>query len=188
MTAFVPVLGLHHFAWRCRDAEETRRFYEDILGLPLTHIIRADRVPSTGEYCPYVHLFFEMADGSSMAFFDLGDGVAAEPSPNTPAWVNHLALRVADEAALAEALARLRSAGVDVLGPTDHGFVKSIYFFDPNGIRLEFTTPTADPGFARRARDRARQDCDAWTQEKLARRLAGRAAPQPGAVPPEVAS
>ena len=61
--------GLHHFAWRCRDAEETRRFYEDLLGLPLSHIIRLDHVPSTGEYCPYVHLFFEMADGSSIAFF-----------------------------------------------------------------------------------------------------------------------
>ena len=90
-----PVLGLHHFAWRCRNAEETRHFYEDILGLPLVHLIRLDRVPSTGEYCPYVHLFFEMADCSNIAFFDLGDNTAAEPSPNTPPWVNHIALRLA---------------------------------------------------------------------------------------------
>ncbi len=170
MTPFVPVLGLHHFAWRCRDAEQTRHFYEDILGLPLSHLIRADRVPSTGEYCPYVHLFFEMADGSSIAFFDLGDDCAAQPSPNTPAWVNHLALRVADEVALHDALGKLRAAGVEVLGPTDYGFVKSIYFFDPNGIRLEFTTPTAEPGFRERALAEARAACDAWTQEKQLRR------------------
>ena len=75
--AFVPIRGLHHFAWRCRDCEETRHFYEDLLGLPLVHVIRADIVPSTGEYCPYVHIFFRMADGSYIAFFDLGDDVAA---------------------------------------------------------------------------------------------------------------
>jgi len=84
MTSFVPIRGLHHFAYRCRDAEETRRFYQDLLGLPLTHLVRAENIPSTGEYCPYVHLFFEMTDGSSVAFFDLGDNQAAEPSPNTP--------------------------------------------------------------------------------------------------------
>ncbi|HSW03578.1 VOC family protein, partial [Aquabacterium sp.] len=86
-----PVQGLHHFAWRCRDAEATRQFYEDLLGLPLVHVIRKDHVPSTGEFCPYVHLFFRMADGGCIAFFDLGDDLAAEPSPNTPAWVNHIA-------------------------------------------------------------------------------------------------
>ena len=58
--AFVPIRGLHHFAWRCRDCEETRAFYEDLLGLPLVHVIRADTVPSTGEHCPYVHIFFRM--------------------------------------------------------------------------------------------------------------------------------
>ena len=51
-----PIHGLHHFAYRCKDAEETRHFYEDILGLPLYHIIQSDYVPSTGEYCPYTHL------------------------------------------------------------------------------------------------------------------------------------
>ena len=90
----VAIHGLHHFAWRCRDAEETRRFYEDLLGLPLVHVIRADHVPSTGAYCPYVHIFFR-----------LGDGTASEPSPNTPTWVNHLALRVDSPAALMAARA-----------------------------------------------------------------------------------
>ena len=79
---------------RARDAEETRHFYEDILGLPLYHIIQSDYVPSTGEYCPYTHFFFRLQDGSFIAFFDLGDDEAALPSPNTPKWVNHISFRV----------------------------------------------------------------------------------------------
>ncbi len=144
MNATVPIRGLHHFAWRCRDVEETRHFYEDLLGLPLVHVIRADHVPSTGEYCPYVHVFFRLGDGSYVAFFDLGDDTAALPSPNTPAWVNHLALRVDSEAALEAAKARLEAAGVEVVGTTDHHIIRSIYFFDPNGIRLELTAQRAD--------------------------------------------
>ncbi|MBL0420084.1 VOC family protein [Ramlibacter sp. AW1] len=173
MSDFVPIRQLHHFAWRCRDAEETRRFYEDLLGLPLTHVVRADHVPSTGDHCPFVHLFFEMRDGSSIAFFDLGDDQAADPSPNTPAWVNHLALRVDSEAELVEARRRLTEAGVEVRGPIDHdGFVKSIYFFDPNGIRLELTTLTASEDELAGYRRKARAACDAWTREKQAARAA----------------
>lgn len=135
--------GLHHMAWRCRDAEETRHFYEDLLGLPLFHIIQSDRVPSTGEHCPYTHIFFRLGDGSFVAFFDLGDDVAAAPSPNTPAWVNHLALRVDNLEALEHTKTLLEGAGVEVLGVTDHRIFKSIYFFDPNGIRLELCAQIA---------------------------------------------
>ncbi|MBL0420749.1 VOC family protein [Ramlibacter sp. AW1] len=162
-----PVEGLHHFAWRCRDAEETRHFYEDLLGLPLVHVIRKDHVPSTGEYCPYVHIFFRMRDGSHIAFFDLGDGKQAEPSPNTPAWVNHIALRVASPEDLQAMKERLQSHGVEVLGVTDHdGYVHSIYFFDPNGFRLELTVEVADAasveGFAREAHEQLAS----WTAER----------------------
>lgn len=136
---------LHHFAWRCRDAEETRHFYEDLLGLPLVHVIQADTVPSMGEYSPYVHLFFRMADGSCIAFFDLGDGQAAVPSPNTPAWVNHFAMEIDSRDELLFMRERLQKAGIDVVGVTDHGFVESIYFFDPNGLRLEYTINTSKP-------------------------------------------
>ena len=161
---------LHHFAYRCRNAEETRAFYEDVLGLKLAHVIEADTVPSTGEYSPYFHIFFELGDGSYIAFFDLGDDRAAAPDPETPAWVNHLALEVADEAALEAAKARLDDAGVEVLGITDHGFVKSIYFFDPNGIRLELTCRmTGKTEMAEMAAE-AHAGLDAW----MARR--GRAA------------
>jgi catechol 2,3-dioxygenase-like lactoylglutathione lyase family enzyme len=141
-----PVLaGLHHFAYRCRDAEETRAFYEDLLGLPLAAVVAHDRVPSTGETQPYCHIFFQMADGSYLAFFDLFDGRAFTPDPDTPAWVNHLALTVDSREALTEAQARLEAAGVDTLGIVDHGWFESIYFFDPNGIRLELVHPTAPP-------------------------------------------
>ena len=164
------VLGLHHWAWRCRDAEETRHFYEDILGLKLVHFIRADIVPSTGEHCPYTHLFFELADGSSVAFFDLGDDTAAEPSPNTPAWVNHLALKVEDVRQLEAMKTHLESHGISVLGITDHGFVKSIYFFDPNGVRLEFTANSSSAAELEAYRASAHTQLADWVREKATRR------------------
>jgi glyoxylase I family protein len=144
LPAPAPVHQLHHYAYRARDAEQTRSFYEDILGLPLYHIIQSDIVPSTGEYCPYTHFFFRLQDGSFIAFFDLGDDEAALPSPNTPLWVNHISFRVDGVKDLEAMKARLQAAGVEVLGVTDHHIFKSIYFFDPNGIRLELTAQLAD--------------------------------------------
>ena len=140
----VPVQQLHHVAYRARDAEETRHFYEDLLGLPLYHIIQSDHVPSTGEYCPYTHFFFRLQDGSFIAFFDLGDDEAAAASPNTPAWVQHIAFRVDSVAELEAMKTRLQTNGVEVLGVVDHHIFKSIYFFDPNGIRLELSAQLAD--------------------------------------------
>jgi len=139
-----PIHQLHHYAYRAKDAEETRHFYEDILGLPLYHIIQSDHVPSTGEYCPYTHFFFRLQDGSFIAFFDLGDDEAAQPSPNTPLWVNHISFRVDSQQALLDMKARLEANGVEVLGVTDHHIFHSIYFFDPNGVRLELTAQLAD--------------------------------------------
>jgi glyoxylase I family protein len=139
-----PIHQLHHVAYRAKDAEETRRFYEDILGLPLYHIIQSDHVPSTGEYCPYTHFFFRLQDGSFIAFFDLGDDEAAERSPNTPEWVQHISFRVESQQALRDMKARLEAHGVEVLGITDHHIFHSIYFFDPNGVRLELTAQHAD--------------------------------------------
>ena len=168
----VAIRGLHHFAYRCRDSEETRHFYEDLLGLPLVHVIKSDVVPSTGEYCPYVHIFFQMTDGSYIAFFDLGDDVKALPSPNTPEWVNHIALRVDSVAALTAAKARLEAAGVQVLGITDHHIINSIYFFDPNGIRLELTTPTVPQAEMDEHAQRAHREIQEWTLHKAQRRAA----------------
>lgn len=161
-----PVLGLHHYAYRAKDAEETRHFYQDILGLPLYHIIQSDHVPSTGEYCPYTHFFFRLQDGSYIAFFDLGDDEAALPSPNTPAWVNHIAFAVPALADLSAMKARLEAHGVAVIGITDHHVFKSIYFFDPNGIRLELTYQIASAQAMRKESETARQRLDEWTARK----------------------
>lgn len=139
MSTPATIHGIHHFAWRCRDAEETRHFYEDLLGLPLVHVIKEKIVPSTGEFCPYVRLFFEFADKSYIAFFDLGDNTATVPDPKTPSWVNHFAMQVDSKADLLAYRDKLVANGIQVVGPTDHHFIQSIYFFDPNGIRLELT-------------------------------------------------
>lgn len=160
------VQRLNHVAWKCRDAEETRAFYEDVLGLPLAHVVRADTVPSTGEHCPYVHLFFRLADGSFVAFFDLGDGLASAPDPATPGWVNHISFDVASLAELEAAKARLVAAGVDVIGVVDHDWLHSIYFHDPNGIRLELSW-RAKGGETLAAFERAaRGELDRWTADK----------------------
>jgi len=163
------VLQLHHYAYRARDAEETRHFYEDILGLPLYHLIQSDHVPSTGEYCPYTHFFFRLNDGSFIAFFDLGDDTAALPSPNTPAWVNHIAFRVESIQALEDSKTRLQAHGIEVLGITDHRIFKSIYFFDPNGIRLELSAQVATPEQMHSESLDVRAQLDAWTVQKRER-------------------
>lgn len=170
---------LHHYAYKARDAEETRHFYEDILGLPLYHIIQSDHVPSTGEYCPYTHFFFRLRDGSFIAFFDIGDDEKALPSPNTPLWINHIAFRVDTVQELENTKARLQAHGVDVLGVTDHHIFKSIYFFDPNGIRLELSAQLADDVQMARESTTAHARLAEWTARKQqwrADRAAGKAA------------
>ena len=170
---------LHHYAYRARDAEETRHFYEDILGLPLFHIIQSDFVPSTGEYCPYTHFFFRLQDGSFIAFFDLGDDEAALPSPNTPLWVNHISFRVDTVADLEAMKTRLQAEDVEVLGVTDHHVFKSIYFFDPNGIRLELTAQLADEVQMQKESQTAHARLADWTARKQVwrqERLAGASA------------
>lgn len=161
-----PIQQLHHYAYKARDAEETRHFYEDILGLPLYHIIQSDYVPSTGEYCPYTHFFFRLQDGSFIAFFDIGDDVKPEPSPNTPLWINHIAFRVNTEQELKDTKARLQAHGVEVLGVTDHHIFKSIYFFDPNGIRLELSAQVADAAQLEAESKTAHVRLNAWTARK----------------------
>lgn len=161
-----PIQQLHHYAYRARDAEETRHFYEDILGLPMYHIIQSDHVPSTGEYCPYTHFFFRLQDGSFIAFFDLGDDEAALPSPNTPAWVNHVAFRVNTLAELEAMKTRLQAHGVEVIGVTDHHVFKSIYFFDPNGVRLELSAQVADEFQMLQESKTAHARLSEWTARK----------------------
>ena len=161
-----PIQQLHHYAYRAKDAEETRHFYEDILGLPLFHIIQSDIVPSTGEYCPYTHFFFRLRDGSFIAFFDLGDDEAALPSANTPLWVNHISFRVNTVSELQDMKTRLEAEGIEVLGVTDHHIFKSIYFFDPNGVRLELTAQLADEVHMQKESANAHARLAEWTARK----------------------
>ncbi len=137
---------LHHAAFRCRDADETVRFYTEVLGLKFSHAMGADHVPSTGEYSPHMHVFLEMEDGSNLAFFEVPKAPGEMRETAMPDWIQHFAFQVESVEALREAKARLEARGIEVVGPTNHDdFLLSIYFFDPNGHRLELTTPTCEP-------------------------------------------
>jgi glyoxylase I family protein len=137
--------GVHHVAYRCKDAKQTVEFYQEMLGAKYTIAFAEDHVPSTGAYDPYMHVFIDIGGGNILAFFELPEQPDMARDSNTPEWVQHLALKVDNEATLLAAKARLTERGVDVLGPTDHGIFRSIYFFDPNGHRLELTHNTGTP-------------------------------------------
>ncbi len=137
---------LHHAAYRCNDARETVQFYTDILGLKFSHAMGEDNVPSTGEYSPHIHIFFEMEDGSNIAFFEVPRSPPGVKDLNTPDWVQHFAFEVENVDTLMKAKADLAAKGVKVLGPTNHDdFILSIYFHDPSGHRLELCARTATP-------------------------------------------
>jgi catechol 2,3-dioxygenase-like lactoylglutathione lyase family enzyme len=135
---------IHHVAYRCRDAQETVLWYKTMLNMDFILAIAEDAVPSTKEPDPYMHLFLDAGDGNVLAFFELPTRPEMGRDPNTPFWVQHIAFRVKDRDELLEFMAHLEKNGVAVLGVTDHGIFHSIYFFDPNGHRIELACP--DPG------------------------------------------
>ena len=164
----MDVQGLHHVAYRCRDAKQTTEFYKEYLGLELTIAIAENKVPSTGEWSPHVHIFLKMADGSFLAFFELPESPEMELDQNTPDWVQHLALKVPDMDALNAAKDRLVAGGVDVVGPTDHKVCQSIYFFDPNGHRMELTVDTTPPEMGKKLLAQAPALLEEWSKTKRA--------------------
>jgi catechol 2,3-dioxygenase-like lactoylglutathione lyase family enzyme len=129
----------NHVAFRCNDAAQTVDFYTNAVGLPFVHAITNDMVLSVKMYCPHLHIFFGLDDGSAIAFFEVPTVPPAVPDTNTPSWVQHISFDVSSDEVLLEGKRRLEAFGVPVLGPVDHGFAHSIYFFDPSGHRLEFT-------------------------------------------------
>ena len=137
MTAPVKLERIHHVAYRCKDAKATVDWYADILGMAFTTAFSEDHVPSTGEYDPYMHIFLDCGGGNVIAFFELPNQPDMGKDPNTPDWVQHIAFEVADLDALLAAKLHIEGQGVDVIGPTCHDIFQSIYFFDPNGHRLE---------------------------------------------------
>ncbi len=129
--------GIHHVAYRCKDAKETVEWYQKHLKMDFVLAIAEDKVPSTGEPDPYMHIFLNAGGGNILAFFELPTKPEMGRDPNTPVWTQHLALKVNSMEELLETKDRLISEGIDVLGPVNHTLFHSIYFFDPSGHRLE---------------------------------------------------
>lgn len=165
-TLEVEIQRLHHFANYCYDAEETRHFYEDLLGLKLIHTLRVEFLPSSGIRSPYVHLFFELKDGSSLAFFDLLDPPMHDGMTSEHPWTNHIALKLENMQELFQAKQTLEDAGVRVIGPIDHEFTQSIYFKDPNGVNLELAVNSADDAYMLHEANTAHENLKNWSEEK----------------------
>ena len=159
------IRGLHHNAYRCRDSEETRRFYEDFLGLSLAGTLEISET-KTGRKARALHTFYRMDDGSYLAFFETPD-MPFEFKPQHD-FDLHIALEVAPPV-LHEMLAKGRAAGIETRGISDHGFIHSIYFRDPNGYVIELAAKldghdaAMDP-----AANEARAKLDRWQHEKTA--------------------
>jgi len=153
---------LHHAAYRCRDTEETRAFYEDFLGLQLVDALTIGET-KTGRAANVLHSFFAMADGSCLAFFEAPE----EPFDFVMQrdFDLHIALEV-DDATLEAKFEQGKASNMETRGISDHGFCRSIYFRDPNGYVVELAAPVAG---AAPAHDQARDTLKAWQQAKAAK-------------------
>lgn len=139
-----PLLGVHHGAFRCRDAEQTRWFYQDVLGLVTEGGVALEEVTGTGEHDPYMHIFFRMKNGEYIAFFDAPGSASPDSFDRKASFDMHWAFEVESEDDLLQMQQRIKSFGITAHGPIDHGFVRSIYMYDPNGIQIELTTRAAN--------------------------------------------
>jgi len=133
----IELKRIHHVAYRCRDAKETVEFYQKVLNMGFVLAIAENEVPSTKEPDPYMHIFLDAGMGNVLAFFELPNSEAMGRDEKTPIWVQHIAFEVDDMDALLSAKEHILSEGIEVLGPVNHGIFESIYFFDPNGHRIE---------------------------------------------------
>ena len=159
------IKGLHHNAYRCRDAEETRAFYEDFLGLPLAGTLEITAT-KTGRETDTLHIFFEMDDGSYLAFFEAPDRPFDFKEQHD--FDLHIALEVEPDV-LKPMMAKGEATGIETRGVADHHFIKSIYFRDPNGYVIELTAkePNHDAAMDPAAND-ARALLDKWQAKKAA--------------------
>jgi glyoxylase I family protein len=159
---------IHHVAYRCNDAKETVEFYQNMLSMEFLVAIAEDLVPSTKEPDPYMHVFLDAGNGNILAFFELPTKPKMDRDRMTPEWVQHISFRVKNYDALVEAKAELEAKGLDVLGPTNHGIIKSIYFFDPNGHRLELTCLTGTDEQMQQLKEVAPLMLEEWSRTKKA--------------------
>ncbi|MBM3375169.1 MAG: VOC family protein [Betaproteobacteria bacterium] len=164
----MKIQRLHHVAYRCIDAKQTVQWYEKYLNMKFVLAIAEDQVPSTKAPDPYMHVFLDMGEGNILAFFELPNSPPMGRDTNTPDWVQHLAMKVDSIDTLLQTKARLEADGIAVVGPTDHTIFKSIYFFDPNGHRLELAVDTGTPEMMRML-DTVKWDMlNEWAQTKKA--------------------
>lgn len=168
----INIKQIHHVAYRCKDAKETVAFYRDYLNMDLILAIAEDKVPSTKEPDPYMHIFIDAGMGNILAFFELPTQPEMDRDRNTPEWVQHIAFELETEAELAAAKAELEEKGLKVVGITEHGIIRSIYFFDPNGHRLELTVRTHQDGDIERLNKVANEMIEEWSVTKKAPRHA----------------
>ena len=162
------VSKIHHVAYRCRDAKETVEWYRKYLDMDFVLAIAEDQVPSTKEPDPYMHIFMDAGGGNILAFFELPTKPPMGRDPNTPVWTQHLAFEVGSMDRLHEVKARMEADGIEVIGPTDHTIFKSIYFYDPNGHRLELAFNTATPEMSRKLDEVKWEMLEEWARTKKA--------------------
>ena len=168
----VKLGGVHHAAYRCKDAKETVEFYQRVMGMDFKLAIAENEVPSTKAPDPYMHVFLDAGMGNVLAFFELPNSPEMGRDGNTPEWVQHIAFEVEDMDALLAAKAHIEAEGLDVLGPVNHGIFKSIYFFDPNGHRLELACDIGTPEQMSELKSVAYDMLDEWSRTKKAPRHA----------------
>ncbi len=164
----IELKRIHHVAYRCKDAKETVEFYQRVLDMDFQLAIAEDNVPSTGAPDPYMHVFMDAGMGNVLAFFEIPNSPDMGRDKNTPKWVQHIAFEVADLDALMAAKEKIEAEGLDVIGPTHHGIFKSIYFFDPNGHRLELAANIGTPEQMDELRRVAPDMLDEWSRTKKA--------------------
>lgn len=163
---------IHHVAYRCNDAKETVEWYERVLGMRYTTAFAEDKVPSTGEFDPYMHVFLDCGGGNILAFFELPNQPKMGRDENTPQWVQHIAFEVPGVETLLAAKAHIEGQRIEVLGPTFHGIFKSIYFFDPNGHRIELASNIGTPDQLAELERVAPAMLEEWSRTKRAPRHA----------------
>jgi catechol 2,3-dioxygenase-like lactoylglutathione lyase family enzyme len=164
----MKIRKIHHVAYRCKDAKETVEWYVKHLNMDFVLAIAEDEVPSTKAPDPYMHVFLDAGNGNVLAFFELPNQAPMGRDQNTPNWVQHLALEVDSMDELLAAKVRLEAAGIEVVGVTDHTIFKSIYFFDPNGHRLELAYNTATDEMKKKLEEVKWDMLNEWAQTRRA--------------------
>lgn len=159
---------IHHVAYRCKDAKETVEWYEKHLGMKFMLAFAENEVPSTKQPDPYMHVFLDAGNGNVLAFFELPTQPDMGRDPNTPEWVQHLAMKVDSMDTLLATKAKLEAAGIAVIGPTNHTIFKSIYFFDPNGHRLELAADCGTPEMLQKLDEVKWDMLEEWSKTKRA--------------------